>query len=331
MRDAHCTGFRLLAAGALILAAAACSTSDYAAPIGAFATSAEAAARSFREMDQALARSTLDYAVRSVAADQSVPKANTFQRLDESCGTFIPDANVRCQTEFALASPFASVTLDRDDYTSPLGNVLGVLDATQEYAANLNAVQQANTIAEVNSSIDSIQASLTQLAKATAASGGQPPAIPADLPQAAGQAVKWVFGQYIESVKFRALRDATAAAREPLSQAQMVVTEIAKSAKTTLAHPLRAAAQDSFERMDSNSESSIRAMLAAQDVYDDFLTAPLSSMFDNLVGAHEDLAIALEEGSHLSVRRALDKMDEIEKQALMLEKIAKDLRAALEE
>ena len=35
--------------------------------------------------------------------------------------------------------------------------------------------------------------------------------------------------------------------------------------------------------------------------------------------------------SHLSIRRALEKMDEIEAQAKMLEKIVKDLRAALDE
>lgn len=305
---------------ALLLIVAGCSTTEYAAPIKAFKESADAAAKSYGDMNTALAQATLTYAVQAAARD---PASNQLQRPETECGAFVPGRTVRCRAFFSLSSPDAPpVTLQRQAYTNPLGGLLDVLKAVQDYAGNLNAVQSANTVAEVNSSIDSIQANLNQLA--AAANGGQT----SPLPKAAGQAVKWVFGQYIESVKFRALRDATAAAREPLSQAQVAVQSMEESAKVMLATTSEKAARESMKSMTA-SESSIRAALAAQNAYDDLLTAPLSPMFDNLVAAHADLADALESGSHLSMRDALTRFGEIQKQAATLEKIAKDLMAAL--
>jgi len=319
----------------VLLAVSACSTSDYAAPIAKFKTSADAATKAYTDMNALLAETTLDFAIASIVNDKTLPKTNTIQRIDD-CGTFtgieptsLEEAE-RCRTEFSLTSQEASISLQREDYTSPLGNLIGVLEATQEYATNLAAVQQANTTEQVNSSIDSIQASIAKLSQAAAAAEGKPPTLPPDLPQAAGQAVKWAFGQYIESVKFNALKEATAAARDPLARAQVAVKRIAEVTKSIMANELQIAAQVADDTVDTNSDTSIRAMLRAHEAYDDFMTAPLSSMFDNLVIAHQALADGLEEDSHISIRRALEKMDEIEAQAKMLEKIVKDLRAALD-
>ena len=310
-----------LLAGGLLLALSACSTAEYAAPIQTFKASADAAAQSFANMNETLAATTLDYAVQSAAGD---PQHNQLLRQEEDCGAFNPVEEVRCRAFFRLQSTAGpSVDLQRNHYTDPLGGILAVLNATQAYAGNLAAVQSADTISQVNDSIDSIQANLIQLSKA--ANVGQA----SDLPEAAGQAIKWAFGQYIESVKYNALKAATAAARKPLSDAREAVREMEVSAKIILTASTEKAARDSILNMNPNSAASIRATLAAQNAYDDLLTAPLSSMFDNLVDAHDGLADGFGDGSHLSVRQALAKMDDVLKQAATLEKIARDLQAAL--
>lgn len=306
----------------LLLPAAGCSTANYAAPIKGFKAAADNAATSYAEMNDALAEATLNYAIEAAAKD---PASNKLQRPEAECGAFIPGRDVRCRAFFSMSSPdVPEVKLQREAYTDPLGNLLGVLTAVQDYAGDLAMVQEATTAAEVNASLDSIQADLTKLL--AAANGGQPD----PLPQAAGQLVKWAFGQYVESVKFNALQNATAAAREPLAQAQVAVQAMEESAKVMLASTTEARAREAMRNLDSGNPASIRAALQAQNAYDDLLTAPLSPMFDNLVAAHGELADALESGSHLSVRNALVHFEEIQKQAATLQKIAKDLKAAIQ-
>jgi hypothetical protein len=249
----------------------------------------------------------------------------------DGCGAFIPGKEpgkeVRCTATFemkASISPPITLTLERELYTDPLGNMVAIMVALQDYAKNLAAVQADNTVAEVNESIDNVQASLVELVKAA---GGKEP--PGDLRKAAGELVKWAFGQYIESVKFRALRDATSAARNPLSLAAAAFKPIDESVKAVLTVPVQADAAESRKNMNPRDESSIRRTLAVQHAYDDLLTAPMSSMFDNLVAAHEDLASALDGTTPLSVRGALAKLKEVQRQAETLAKIATDLKAAL--
>ena len=324
MRDWPTTAVWRMLIATLILGVAACSTSDYDAPIQAFKSATDAAATSTGKVNTSLAEATLNYAVKSAARD---PANNHLKREAKDCGAYNPATEVRCRAYFELRSADGehSVTLRRDDYSDPLRGMVGILEAAQTYATNLLAVEQANTAEQVNNSVDSIQASLVQIVKAA-----NPKAEFNDqIPQAAGEAVKWAFGQYIESVKFDALRKATSAARSPLALAQVVFKDMEQSAKIALTSSAMEAASDSIQKMNPHNESDIRTTLAAQNAYDDLLTAPLSSMFDNLVGAHESLAKALEGGSHLSLREALGKLDDIEKQAQTLAKIATDLHDAL--
>lgn len=318
----HFGAVRRLAYLCLITAAAAaCSTADYAAPIKTFSDSTDQAAQSVNELNETLAAATLSYAVTAAAKD---PANNHVEVGRDECLLFDPNKVIRCQATIKMRSDFGpEVTIRREDYTNPLGNMVGIVNAIKDYANNLAAVQSDNTIEEVNDSIDSIQASLVNL---STAAGKEPPT---DLPKAAGEAVKWVVGQYIETVKYRALRDATAAARKPLTQAADAFREIDKSIKLQLTQPKGMAAFESLKDMDPRNEESIRSTLAAQNAYDDVLTAPLSPMFDNLVAAHNDLADGLDGSKPLSVRAALAKLKDVQKQAQALGKIAKDLNAAL--
>ena len=328
MLVAHLMAMRRLSYVLLVAGTSACSTAEYAAPIKVFSDSTDAAAKSVRELNASLAKATLDYIVEVAARD---PANNHLEVPETDCGAFLPTGvsseAVRCRASIKLKSGLGQeVTVEREHYTDPLGNMVAIMDAIKDYANNLAAVQEDNTAAEVNDSIDSIQASLIELMKA--AGKNEPPS---DLPKAAGEAVKWVFGQYIDTVKYRALRDATAAAEEPLALAAGAFRKIDETVKVELSAPSGAEAFDKRDNMNPRDETSIREALAAQNAYDDVLTAPLSSMFDNLVAAHHDLAEALAGTKPLSVRTALAKLKEVEKQAQALGKIANDLNAALKE
>jgi len=323
MRLQRKTAILRMLAATLMLSVAACSTAQYDAPIKSFKDAADAAAKSTAEFNAVLADVTLNYALQNAASN---PAQNHLQREENDCGAYDPAKQVRCRAYFELSSSVdgRTVKLERDDYTAPLQGMVDILEATQEYATNLLAVEQANTAEDVNNSVDSIEASLIRIAKAA-----NKEEFNDQIPRAAGEAVKWAFGQYIESVKFDALRKATFAATSPLSRAQLAFKEMERSAKIALSSSALEAATDTMEKMDPHSESSVRTTLAAQNAYDDLLTAPLSSMFDNLVEAHENLAKALNEESHLSLRQTLAKLGDIQKQAETLEKIANDLRDAV--
>jgi hypothetical protein len=317
-----------IATGLLLLSClAACSTERYGEPIEGFRDAAAQATDAVREMNETLADATLDYAVRS-AADPTLGSLRLVE--DADCGAYVPEATpetaVRCRALFEVKGENGvTVTIDRAQYTDPMGNMVAVMIAVQKYAANLAAVQSDDTAAEVNASIDKIQANLVELIKAT-----DPDAqIPAGLPAAAGDGVKWVFGQYIESVKLDALQKATKAAVGPLDDAAFVFSEFAKTAKQQLSVTVMAESAKAMRSRPSSSPAVNRAALDKANAYDDLLTAPLSPMLDNLVAAHRGLDEALNGDGEVSVEEVFRRFEEIKAQAEQIAKIAKDISDAL--
>jgi len=317
---------RTMAAMLLLFGFAACSTERYGEPINGFSAAAAQASDAVRNMNQALADATLDYVMRS-ATD---PKLGELRlEKDADCGAYVPETNaedaVRCRAVFVVNGEGQTVTIDREHYTNPMGNMVAVMAAIQKYAANLAEVQADNTSEEVNASIDKIQANLVELIKATDPSAQ----VPQGLPQAAGEGVKWAFGQYIESVKLDALRKATKAAAAPLDDAAFAFTEFAKSAKQQISVTVMAEAAKAMRNRPDNSVASNRQALNQANAYDDLLTAPLSPMLDNLVAAHRKLETALNGDGKVSIQEVFSRFEEIKAQAEQVAKIAKDISAAL--
>jgi len=315
-------------AGLLLLAGlAACSTERFGEPIKGFSDAAADAAGAVRDMNRTLADATFDYAMKS-AAD---PKLGTLDLANgQDCGAYVPEAKpedaVRCRAVFVITGENgAKVTIDRDAYSNPMGNMVAVMTAIQKYAANLAEIQSDPTKEAVNDSIDKIQANLVELIKATDPSAE----VPAGLPAAAGEGVKWAFGQYIESVKFDALQKATKAAAQPLDDAAFAFKEFAKTAKVLLSVTVMADAAKAMRLRTDNSEGTNRHALEQANAYDDLLTAPLSPMLDNLVAAHQRLEQSLNGDGEVSVQEVFSRFDEIKAQAAQIAKIAKDISAAL--
>jgi hypothetical protein len=281
-------------------------------------------------MNQTLADATLDYAMQSA----SKPDVGALKLVQQSdCSAFVPglppEDAVRCRAVFEFKDIMGPdgkpLRIDREQYTNPMGGMVAVMAAVQKYAANLADVQADDTAEAVNVSIDKIQANLIALIRAT-----DPDAqVPSGLPGAAGNGVKWVFGQYIESVKLDALQKATKAAVGPLDDAAFAFKSFAESAKGLISVTVMAAARDAMLNRPDNSVGSNRAALRQANAYDDFLTSPLSPMFDNLVAAHKRLEEALNGDGDVSVEDVFDRLEEIKAQAEQIAKIAKDLNAAL--
>ncbi|HVO04512.1 MAG TPA: hypothetical protein VMT54_20105 [Candidatus Cybelea sp.] len=323
MRRLLCTCIGLLLAGSL----AACSTAQYAEPIKSFSDAATQASDAVAKMNTALADATLEYALRS-ATD---PKLGSLDvQTSDSCGAFVapakPEDAVRCRPEFTIIGEGgAKVTVTREQYTNPMGNMVAVTAAIQKYAANLAAVQADNTADEVNTSIDKIQANLVALVQAADKNA----TLPSDLPAAAGEGVKWIFGQYIESVKFDALKKAANAAVDPLNKAKLAFSGFETGVKGQLS---LTAMRDSARAMDERRDNQVatnRDALEKANAYDDFLTAPLSPMFDNLVAAHDKLVQALNGSGNASLKNFFTNLDQVKQQAEQIAKIATDIAAAL--
>jgi hypothetical protein len=317
-----------MAAMLLLFGLAACSTERYGEPIKGFSDAAAQASDAVRNMNQTLADATLDYVMRS-ATDPRLGELRLEK--DADCGAYVPETSaedaVRCRAVFVVNGEGGqTVTIDREHYTNPMGNMVAVMAAIQKYAANLAEVQADNTSEEVNASIDKIQANLVELIKAT-----DPTAqVPEGLPQAAGEGVKWAFGQYIESVKLDALRKATKAAAAPLDDAAFAFKEFAKSAKQQISVTVMAEAAKAMRNRPDNSVASNRQALNQANAYDDLLTAPLSPMLDNLVAAHRKLETALNGDGKVSIQEVFSRFEEIKAQAEQVAKIAKDISAALQ-
>jgi hypothetical protein len=320
----------MLAVALLLAGLAGCSTAQYGEPIKEFSDATTQATAAVREMNQTLGDATLEYALQSA----SKPEVGTLKLVEQSeCSAFVPglppEQAVRCRSVFEFKDIMAPdgkpLRIGREQYTNPMGNMVAVMAAIQKYAANLAEVQTDKTAEAVNASIDKIQTNLVELVKAT-----DPKAqIPAGLPAAAGNGVKWIFGQYIESVKLDALQKATKAALGPLDDAAVAFKSFAESAKGLISVTVMADARDAMFKRPDNSVGSNRAALRQANAYDDFLTSPLSPMFDNLVAAHKRLEEALNGDGDVSIQDVFDRLEEIKAQAEQIAKIANDLSAAL--
>ena len=317
----------IIAAILLLGGLAACSTERYAEPIKGFSDAAARATDAVRDMNQSLADATLSYAMQA-ATDPNRGKLDLTK--GDTCGAFVPVDNaeeaVRCRAEFVITAEGGTpVTIDRQAYTNPMGNMVAVMAAIQKYAANLAEVQSDNTKEKVNASLTQIQGNLVELAKAANPNAQ----VPAGLPEAAGQGVRWLFGQYIESVKFDALRKATKAAAQPLDDAALAFQGFAEEAKNLISVTAMDASAKAIRQRPDNTAATNRDALDKANAYDDLLTAPLSSMVDDLVDAHKRLEAALNGTGEVSIEEIFSRLEEIKGQAEEIATIAKNISAAL--
>jgi hypothetical protein len=208
---------------------------------------------------------------------------------------------------------------------SPLVNSLQLMDQISQYAKGLQAIVDADTESAVDVSINSVDASLLKLAALVKPSNPNFESFSVPV----SDSVKWIAGQYINSVKLDALRTATRNANPLIMKSVDIFRHEAdaadKGVRATLAEEV-SVRKDSFKS--THSATDLTNWITAARAYDAVLTSPpASTVFAKLADAHDALTKALSDNS-ISLETLFTKLDELKRQAKELQKIASEFMAA---
>ena len=203
------------------------------------------------------------------------------------------------------------------------------MDQITAYAGNLDALVNADTAAQVKTSVDaalgSAQNIATTVAKVAAAQGAA-----VDVPSFAtpvGSAVTWLVGQYIVRVKLNGLKAATGAAKKPVDDAAALFQTSATFASDPQRRALANAVTEKIDAFrSSNTPQNFDAYIAAITTYDKFLLAKPSDVFLRLRESHDALADHLK-NNDVSLGAVMAKMQAFAAEAQQLSQIVKSLAA----
>lgn len=306
-----------------VLAVAACSTADYTQSIDNFAVATADASKALDELNTQVTeryKGILDDAIRNrEVLLTDLPSADG----DPDC-TF---SAARCR--LALVGQ-DGVAIEPYPPEPPLVNMSLLMGQISAYASNLQALLRADTAqkaaADVNAALGSIQNLATTVSNLQAEQNGEP----ADVPQFAtptGAAVNWVLGKYIETVKFKGLQHATAAAKPVIEDAAGLFHDVATFASDTPKMEMENqvdAARKALQR--DPSQANIDAYTRVAGTFDKLLISSPPDLFDKMAKAHDALADSLQ-GEEVSLATANARIEAFAAEAEQLAKILKDLRA----
>jgi hypothetical protein len=291
------TSVRLVAAS-LLLALSACSTaSDFKAPIGQLSKATDNATTALTKFDE--------FAAAEVTA----------QRRDEALKN--PDQVLAGDDDCSFDSKHCIVALPPDQtskdprrltVSSLVPNHVQAMREIGLYAKGLEDIVNADATAAVKAGLDKAGAAVAELA---ALAGPQYRAAASAFAIPVTQAAAWLFGEYQESIKLDALRDATTQMESILPEAAKDfgdVADLTYTARKTYLVSDFDAKQRAWDR--EPSAAHLDEYVAAAKQLDDALQVKPSEVFTELAAAHHELAMALrsEEISFATVMRHLDRL-----------------------
>jgi hypothetical protein len=208
MKKRRSAGF--IAGAMLSVALAACSVTAYEEPIKTFSaatTSADKALTGYSDLVVAQ--------VKKVRRDEALaqPVGVQIAKGEEGQAEDCQSNSRRCRIVIYRSQD------DRDPRPllpeQPIPNLLSLMREMRTYADGLQAIVAADTKAQVEKSVDSVNGNLIKLAEligADAQTFGS-------FATPAGDAAQWLLGVYIDSVKLAALRSATGNADPLIAEA----------------------------------------------------------------------------------------------------------------
>jgi hypothetical protein len=287
-----------LAAVALLLVLSACSTaSDFKQPIGQLSKATDDATTALAGFDK--------FAAAEVSARRR-------QEALDNPGTVLADAKdcsvLSTQCVVALPPDADSPGPRRLTVSSLLPNHVQAMQEIGLYAKGLGDIVDADATAAVKAGLDKAGAAVADLA---ALAGPQYRAAASAFAIPVTQAAAWLFGEYQESIKLNALRDATAQMESILPGAAKDFGDAADLAYDARKTYLVADFNEKRLAFDKDpSGAHLDAYLEAAGKLDDALQVKPSEVFTELAAAHHELATALtsEEISFATVMRHLDRL-----------------------
>ena len=308
--------YSAVAALAFGFTVSACSVAEYDPPIRTFSEAASSA-------NTALSGYS-DLAVREVGRirrEQALATPPGVRFMEEGESLDCQGDSRRCRIVILASRDDPNPRLIEPD--PPIQNILILMNEIRKYGNGLQAIVAADTAAKVERSVDSVNGNLVNLAKLV----GQDKSF-GSFATPAGEAIKWAFGAYINSVKLNALRTATQNADPLIADSVEVFTKAMEQADSITRVGL---AENVSRRLDafreSHSDAHLSNLLQAARAYDTVLTADPATVFVELTKAHSDLTKALND-DEISWDKAFASLEAVKTHAQRLEGIIMGLLAA---
>ena len=248
----------------------ACSTADYKKPVGNFSTAAN-------EMETALVElNTLVTNAQQEIVYNRVINAKLLVNFQEG----------ECQSDSERCRLDAKNTNGERETLTPepaLQNILALARSLRTYANNLSAIVEADTAAQVETSVNETIGSLGRIEATVNKIGGKSENAAGKIKEYVtpfGLLINWIVGQYVAEVKIDALQHATKDAKDIVKKATMILQDTEKEAKVVRNRPWAKEASirnDDYKK--DKSEQNLKALLRAAKEYDKFLQARSSNIF----------------------------------------------------
>lgn len=313
MMSAITTKCRVLFAGVLLMLAAACAPADYAQPI--------------QDMDAALnssvsTLSALDMTLTEKRNRSLREQALTGDALLEAQGEGCSLTATECRLEMRVRSDSGVRTIPY-----PARSVVPMtgLAELQAYMGKLAAVVAADTTEKISQSTQAAASDLigieTVLREAAGPGAAEAPSRIAPYEKPVVALIDWVAGAYVDSVKLRALADATEAA-DPI--VQRLVDFHRTAAPVALEYDLgeaqraytdAATAYDQARNAGTMTDVILNDYVEAGKRFNAMLTAKAADPLQAFGKAHHALTEELNRGTDLSLAQAIALIKELKTRA----------------
>jgi hypothetical protein len=206
--------------------------------------------------------------------------------------------------------------------------MVALMGSISAYANNLVALVSADTAAAVTTNVNATIGSIENLADTVEKAGGAKTSV--DLSAyatPAGEAVAWIVGQYVASVKRDGLRRATRDAQPVIAAAAAVFEKAAEEAAQVPRATLSGAVSEQLTAFqDSRTEANLERLIQSAGQFNQFLEAKPASVFARMSAAHEALTRQLQ--GNASLAEAIARIEAFASEAQRLAEIAKSLATA---
>jgi len=302
----------------LMLALAGCPvSSDFQEPIAQFSTATDKAGKALADLDAGAAQELSD-----LRHTDALAKPTRVQPEPDGCRPGTMSCVVELTPDLGSGDPGGALSL-----SSIVPEHVQAMQAISIYAKGLEDIVNADATATVKGGLDKASAAAAQLA---ALAGPQYKAAVDALSIPATAAATWLFGEYQDSIKLDALREATRRMEVILPDATKkfgTAADLAQEASLTHLVDDFGDAKVAFGK--SATTENLDAYLAAAHRLDDALHVKPSEVFDQLKVAHSELAAALK-SSDITFGQAIVQINRLATKVDQLVDIANDFKKARE-
>ncbi len=261
---------------AMAMAVSGCVSGDYAKAVGDFSKTVQQSQTVFTTLDQQSLTAEDDRVFQRARIDPSLLKfgTNSCERGSSDCTLVFQGRPIPAQ--------------------SLVGNVTALLGGISGYAKGLNEIATADTRADIDKGMATIQTQLKSLAKT--ANAGSSPAL--NYVDPIGALMGWAVGTYLDQVRYDAAKKAVIEADPVIQQASKRLAQTARQLGRQVANAM--AQEVDARRMEfyaKRSRDSYDALLSSVRTFDAFAKYRAEDQFEKLGTAHAGLRRAFESGN----------------------------------